>query len=476
MSSKNLLPMSFAARSPIFARHLTAVSLTLAAGAAAASGFPDPSFGEGGVYVSPLSGNHGASDGLIDANGRYVALGSRVAVAQNGSVIFRIGGTGQPDPSFNGTGDVHLVAPAGYEALALNNIAQQGDGKLVVAGRVGPNFGNGIDAVPYVCRLLENGSLDPDFGDGGCTLQRYQANATEETVVDLALQTDGRIVLLGTSTVGGSNNPALLRLNADGSRDLCFGDLTCTTGGSVYNPVGGDDVIVLNALDIAPNGNLVLAGSAFGAQTIDMVAMRLLPTGAVDIAFGNLGTRTMAFDLGGGNLDIANDVIVLDDLSIVLAGSAGVQGTDKVVAVAKLTPLGAPDNFFGETGTGRSWTAYTDVSLSSVGTAVTLQDDGKIVVGGTSFLGLDFTDADFAAWRLHDDGFTDTSFGFDGRLTINTGADPEIKHEVRAIDADANHIVLFGYRRLFNQANPKAAFVRLDRDGVFADGFEAVND
>jgi uncharacterized delta-60 repeat protein len=468
--------MSFAARSTIFARNLTAASLALAAGAAAASGFPDPAFGDGGVYVSPLSGNHGVTDGLIDAQGRYVAVGSRVSVPDNGSFVFRIGGNGQPDLSFNGTGEVQMVAPAGYAALVLDNVEQQGDGKLVIAGRVGPNFINAADAVPYVCRLLENGSLDPGFGDDGCAIQPYEAAATEETVSDLALQTDGRIVVLGTSIVAGLNNPAVLRLNADGSRDLCFNDVTCTAGGSVYDPVGGDNVFFFAALDIAPDGKIVLAGSGSGPQSTDMVVMRLQPTGAVDDAFGNAGTRTIAFELGGLNSDFASDVAVLDDSSIVLAGSADDSTSSKQAAVAKLTPQGAADIFFGQTGAGRSWTAYTDVSLSSVGTALTLQDDGKIVVGGTSYLGLDNTDADFAAWRLLDDGLTDTGFGFDGRITIDTGDDPEIKQEVRAIDADGKHIMLFGYRRLTNQSNLKTAFVRLEQDGVFGDGFEEVTD
>lgn len=444
-------------------------------GATIAAGFPDPTFGTGGVFVSTLSGNQGPRDGLIDSQGRYVSVGSRVAIGSDGSFVFRIGTGGTPDTSFNGSGNVLLVGPPGSAALVLVSVQQQGDGKLVVAGRVGPNFGSDDSARPYVCRLLDNGSLDPAFGNGGCTMQPFVAAATAETVADLALQTDGRIVLAGSSVVGGVRRTAVLRLNANGSRDLCFNDpVNCTSGGSVYNPMPGNPITTIQAIALQPDGKIVLVGTGQGPQSIDMIAVRLLPTGAVDAAFGNAGSRLIAFEIGGTNFDIASAVVVLSDGGIVLAGSATDTSSSGLAAVVKLTQSGQFDLFFGPTGTGRSTTFYTDVTIRSQGSDITVQNDGKLVVGGTSFLGLASTEGDFAAWRLLANGFTDTAFGFDGRITVTTGADPENTQGVSAIDTDGRHVVLFGFRRLTNQSFNKAAIVRLDIDGVFRDGFEGL--
>jgi uncharacterized delta-60 repeat protein len=364
------------------------------------------------------------------------------------------------------------VAPPGYEALVLNSIEQQANGRLVVAGRIGPNFVNDGESAPYICRLLDNGSFDPEFGNGGCTIQRFVASSTAEAVVDMALQADGHIVVVGSALVGGIRRTAVLRLNLDGNRDLCFRDGTCTAGGVFYNPVAGDPILSIQAVDVAQDGKIVLAGSGTGAQSIDMIAVRLLPTGAVDVGFGNGGSRTVAFELGGANNDGATAVVVLPDSSIVIAGDAADSFTSRQAAVAKILQSGNIDIFFGEHGTGRMWTFYTDVSLNSVVTDLAIQDDAKIVVGGTSFLGLNSTEGDFAAWRLFISGTNDSRFGYDGRITVTAGDDPENHQLGYAIDASSDHIVLFGSRRANNQAFPKSMLVRLDIDGVFEDGFE----
>ena len=450
-----------------------AAALVAGAGATVASGLPDLSFGNDGVYISTLAGNHQANDALIDSQGRYVMVGSRVGIPTNGSYLLRVGVNGAPDTSFNGTGDVLLVAPMGIEALVLSTIKQQADGKLLVAGRAGPIFVSEESARPYVCRLLVNGTLDPSFGINGCALHFYTAAATAESVTDMAIQPDGRIVVVGASVTNGNRRAAVLRLNTDGSRDRCFNDINCASGGSVYDPIAGNFIRTVEAVAMQSDGKIILAGSGSGEQSTEMIAVRLLSSGGVDAAFGNAGSRTVGFDLGGNNFDIANAVAVLSNGAIVLAGDATDSPNTTRAAVAKLTANGQLDMTFGQTGIARSTTFYSDVSLSSFGSDLVVQSDGKLVVGGTSYSNFNSVNANFAAWRLLPNGFTDTTFGYDGRITITTDDGPETTRAISTIDANDDYVVLFGFRRETNQSNPKAAIVRLDSDKVFADGFEA---
>ena len=89
-------------------------------------------------------------------------------------------------------------------------MALQSDGKIVVIGYTRVG-GNNNDANDFaVARYNANGSLDASFGDGGKV-------TTDLTSLDyaqaVAVQSDGKIVAAGYS----NNNFALARYNADGS-------------------------------------------------------------------------------------------------------------------------------------------------------------------------------------------------------------------------------------------------------------------
>src|SRR5205814_2320909 len=111
--------------------------------------------------------------------------------------------TGTLDTSFAATGSTTL--DFGYTDQA-NAVALQSDGKIVVAGS---DDGGAPDCAAI--RLDTSGTLDATFGTGGSFTQTFggidKANA-------IAIQSDGKIVLAGSTSVG--NNFAVLRLTTAG--------------------------------------------------------------------------------------------------------------------------------------------------------------------------------------------------------------------------------------------------------------------
>jgi uncharacterized delta-60 repeat protein len=169
-------------------------------------GTSDPSFGENGLAASSFS----VIDIAIAPDGKIYALGK-----QN---ISRFMPDGTSDPSF-------MQAPLPVSEIEFSKVAIQADGKPVVVGSYNPFSPNSDIAL---LRLTLIGALDPSFsGDGWLTLdmaQRYDIG------VDVSLQSDGKIIVLGTGILfqcpcpAVSNNGYILaRYNSDGTLDTGFG-------------------------------------------------------------------------------------------------------------------------------------------------------------------------------------------------------------------------------------------------------------
>src|SRR4051794_29618407 len=83
-------------------------------------------------------------------------------------------------------------------------------------------------------RLLLAGALDHSFNVTGQVITSFAATSTDWGT-SVAAQSDGRIVVAGTSSAQGQPDLALVRLNQDGSLDETFGQ-----AGKVVLPVNTD--------------------------------------------------------------------------------------------------------------------------------------------------------------------------------------------------------------------------------------------
>ena len=262
-----------------------------------------------------------------------------------------------------------------------------------------------------VCERLEDRivpafTLDTTFAGGGLATAHFGAG--DDAVRAVVQQTDGKIVLAGFAKVGSDTDFAVVRLNADGTRDTSFG--TSGNGRVTVDVSALSAIPTFGATDMAEAvaidgfGRIVVAGSAFVAgsstQDRDFAVLRLNANGTRDTSFNGNGVRT--FDFGTGD-DSAFGVSVLNNGDLIVGGSAQI-GSDDDFAVIRLNDNGSLDTAFGNSGKQTVHFGFgDDIALETI-----VRSNGRIVLGGTARIG---GDDDFAVAQLTSGGFLDSTFG-----------------------------------------------------------------
>lgn len=135
--------------------------------------------------------------------------------------------------------------------------------------------------------------------------------------------------------------------------------------------------------------------------------VRFTPSGVLDSGFGNGGAARVGFS--------ASSMALQPDGKIVVVGSVlDTYGQPIQAAVARLTPTGALDAGFADKGVLR---VTFESGATNVGSIVTLQPDGKILVGGLARIGGCIRTTFTNVMRLNQDGSFDTGFGSGGMST-----------------------------------------------------------
>jgi uncharacterized delta-60 repeat protein len=155
---------------------------------------------------------------------------------------------------------------------------------------------------------------------------------------------------------------------------------------------------------------------------------RTTPSGGLlDPTFNGTGTATLPH----ATCDLANAVAVQPDGKIVSVG----RNADGI-AVVRMNPNGTLDTSFNGTGS-----VTLKVARGATGKAVTLQPDGKIVVGGSADTKPNHTDSEYVVARLNPDGSLDRTFGNSRGLWVSnpTGGGEGVAKLAVLTDA-ANHV------------------------------------
>ena len=170
------------------------------------------------------------------------------------------------------------------------SVAVQTDGKIVVVGYA--TAGNTEKFA--LARYNADGTLDTSFGDSGRVMTSVGISGSNATGV--ALQKDGKIVVAGyaVKNSGRDYDFACVRYNTDGRLDQSFGD-----GGKIMTSVGqGDDKA--NSLAVQSDGKIIVAGSLyFGDVTVagsvyvgdsEFAVVRYDASGKLDMSFNAAGS------------------------------------------------------------------------------------------------------------------------------------------------------------------------------------------
>lgn len=180
-----------------------------------------------------------------------------------------------------------------------------------------------------------------------------------------------------------------------------------------------------HAYDIAvkPDGTIFLAGAVYTSRSgIGYVPAYGLasyrPDGSLDASFGSNGKVTTTItDFGGGSLGKA--VLLQADGKVVVAGftADGAEPAGHLPSYDFSVVRYTSDGFIDQSFGGGAVT--TDFGPDGRALAAALQTDGKIIVGGNGGGGNDGWD--FALARYNSDGSLDHSFGGDGKVTTWVG-------------------------------------------------------
>jgi uncharacterized delta-60 repeat protein len=393
--------MSRARHGWLFLTLILIASMTWTIPAGAAPGDLDRTFGGDGKVVTNLTvGRDSTADVAIQANGRIVVVGRTIGRHHGKFALARYRTDGHLDTRFGGDGIV--TTNLAKRENSASAVAIQPDGKIVVAGTA--NIAS-INYVFAIARYERDGTLDAQFGKGGKVRVGFTTGG-DDSAADVAIQSDGKIVVVGSSYV--LDTFALARLDPDGSLDTSFGG-----DGRVTTSVGpgGESA---QAVTIQPDGKMVVAGESWtlsGFDGIDVV--RYETDGQVDLEFGNNGVATVELTEGiDGGGDMARAVAIQPDGKIVVSGDAGGDAEyTSSFGLARFDADGTPDATFH--GDGKVVTNFTrwDDSASDL----TIQADGRIVAAGVAGYGWDSV-ATFAIVRYEPDGTRDDSFGQGGKL------------------------------------------------------------
>jgi uncharacterized delta-60 repeat protein len=203
----------------------------------------DVSFGSNGFQSIDVAPTSGAEAVTLDASGRILVAGF-VDDGARAMVVVRFTADGLLDTTFGQGGVVAVRDPDGNSRAAA--IAVRPNGRVVVAGEA-PGKSGSLEV--EVHQFLEDGTPDLSFGVQGVATV---ASTGDDTVEDMALLPDGRVLLAVTN--GG---PFLVRLMRDGTLDPYF-----SPDGLV--PVYLGDSGVVRGLEVVSRAKVLIAGGNQG--------------------------------------------------------------------------------------------------------------------------------------------------------------------------------------------------------------------
>ena len=308
--------------------------------------------------------------------------------------------------------------------------------------------------------LSETDQLDPTFdGDGKLLSSLGAEDISGQAVI---VQTDQKLLVIGSAFVDGDWDFTLLRYCPDGLLDdgVNCGGAGFGTGGRVITDFGGafHDSVMDAAL--LPDGRIVVVGTSSSYPQFDMAVARYNSDGSLDTTFDGDGLVKVDFQ----NSDERGYAVALQpDGKIIVAGVTYIS-TWGDFALVRLCSNGALDDGVncGSPAFGNGGKVITDFSGSSDWVAGVAVHEGKIIAGGSG------GDKDFAVARYDTNGSLDSSFS-GGKVTVSFGSGWDYGQDV-TVQSDGKIILAGG--GYAGDWNTDFGLVRFNTNGTLDTSFD----
>ena len=295
---------------------------------------------------------------VIQKDGKIIALGVSYNTSSAVATCFvkRFKDNGTIDSTYN----LSIIPNQSVYFAAL-----QDDGKAIITGNF--TFINGV-SVNRIARLDTVGNMDITFNT---------ASGANNYIYTAALQNDGKIIIGGNFTSHNGKLPDhISRLNNDGTLDPSFNGTT-----------GANDNV--NAITGQTDGKLIVAGNfSFYNTASAFYITRLNENGAIDPAFAK----------SKGTDGPINAIAIAKDGKILIGGKFEYYNGRQSRNIACIKPDGTSDSTFNTVKPGASGEVN----------AIAIQNDGKIILGGT--FGLYNGTVCYNIVRIKPDGLMDLTY------------------------------------------------------------------
>ena len=360
----------------------TANASTVAIASYDKDGVLHANFGSDGIATAPQEDDGVVvSDAALVSDG-IVAVGTLTNAGQTYGIVYKFTEQGALDTSF-GEFESGVDTYSDGDAETFSAVEVTSDGKLVIAGtaevdgerqpivyRLLPD--GSIDSTFGDSGVVSLRAVVPETTEGTTAIN------------DIALQSDGKVVLAGYVEQYPDPSPSarprfalLMRINGDGTLDESF----ASAGVFAYRPPDGQasGYIGINAITLQGADEKILAagyGASSSLQSTIAVLLRVTSDGLLDPALGSSSAKvflTQGNSFTDVTLDEGGRIIASGKKTI---GQSGADVTDSFVA--RYSPGGVADPTFSEDGL-----AVFDIGNDDEALSVAMNSNGEILVAGS---------------------------------------------------------------------------------------------
>jgi len=411
-----------------------------------ADGTPDLSFHSNGRTSSDFAPLDRVTSVILDNKGKIYVGG--ISLEPNYQRRFRIAkynADGLPDLTYNkGTGTV--LGSFGNSDDILTHIRLMNDGSVIAAGQ---SDLNGVSRDVALLHINADGTTDPNFGNNGLVLADYK-NLDDESDF-LLIQPDGKILAGGMSVNFSNFNDSwfsCFRFNADGTSDKGFGNA------GIMVDFFGVSNYTYSAMFLQPDGKLTAVSESSQDTVLKWYLSRFNANGTPDNSFSPNGRKELTYEYG-------TSFFQPDGKMLRLSYSQTNSGDFMLI---RYNTDGTPDKGFGTGGK-----VISDFGGTESTGALAFQADGKIIVGGFS---RNANGTDWLIVRYNANGSIDGSFGKNGIVR----KDNAIEENIQSISIGADGKIVLGgtsfvYPPDFSYIHFDLLIARLNPDGSFDAGF-----